>query len=124
MSIVDSHHARTREGTEPGGTEGPIDFGAVRTAVEEVNATPLAELDRDGIEKRTRRIAAHVRRMIREDGPALPAHATPVFCVAYRVLDSPTKPTTLDSDWAAWKYLQSLSCSAAALADLLDQDPA
>ncbi|MFE5689113.1 hypothetical protein [Streptomyces sp. NPDC056512] len=124
MSIVDSHHARSREGTEPGDVKEPIDFRAVRAAITEVNDTPLAALERPGIDEQTRCMAAHVRRMIRENGPDRPAYATPVFRAAYRVLDSPTTPTTLDSDWAAWKHLQNLAYSAAALADLLDTDTA
>ncbi|MCX4649210.1 MULTISPECIES: hypothetical protein [unclassified Streptomyces] len=124
MSTVDSHHARSREGTEPHDAEEAIDFRAVRAAVTEVNDTPLAALERPGIEERTRCMAAHVRRMIRENGPDRPPYATSIFRAAYRVLDSPTRPTTLDSDWAAWKHLQNLAYSAAALVELLDADTA
>ncbi|MFG2525930.1 hypothetical protein [Streptomyces sp. NPDC048527] len=122
MSIVDSPHTGSTQ-HEPLTAEEPVDYTAVRNTVDDINGTPLAALDRTGIDERTAHLTGLVHRMIREDYPTRAPHVTAVFRIAYRVLDSPTRPTGLDSDWAAWKHLQNLSCSAAALADVLNPQP-
>lgn len=99
--------------------EEPIDYQLVRDAVRKVEGLVLARTSRACLDANADVVTELVRRMIREDYPDRLPTTTGVFRAAYRVLDGPTNPTSLDSDYSVYSHVKNLGRTAGALADVL-----
>lgn len=100
--------------------EEPVDYQLVRSLVQRAEDLALAETNRADLDADARLLTEVVRRMVREDYPDHLPSTLVVFRTAYRVLDSPTNPTTLDSDYLVYTHVKNLGRAAGALADVLD----
>ncbi|MFD3562803.1 hypothetical protein ACFWVU_24480 [Streptomyces sp. NPDC058686] len=95
----------------------------MRTTAQQVESLALAATSRASLDEDAALLTELVRRMIREDYPnRLPA-TMGVFRAAYRVLDSPANPTSLDSDYRVYSHVKNLGRTAGALADVLEPPP-
>lgn len=100
--------------------EEPIDYQLVRTTAQQVESLALAATSRASLDEDAARLTELVRRMIREDYPNRLPPTMAVFRAAYRVVDSPANPTSLDSDYRVYSHVKNLGRTAGALADVLD----
>lgn len=103
--------------------EEPIDYQLVRSIAQQVEDLALATTSRASLDEDAALLTELVRRLIREDYPDQFPATMGVFRAAYRVLDSPANPTSLDSDYRVYSHLKNLGRTAGALADVLDPRP-
>ncbi|MFJ8931975.1 hypothetical protein ACIRLA_35935 [Streptomyces sp. NPDC102364] len=114
---VPARGADTRVGLP---AEEPIEYQLVRAVVRKAEELVLSETSRGGLDADNRLLTELVQRMIREDYPDQRPTTMAVFRSAYRVLSSPTNPTSLDSDYLVYAHVKNLARAAGALADVLD----
>ncbi|MEB8341304.1 hypothetical protein [Streptomyces endophyticus] len=100
--------------------EEPIEYQLVRAIVRKVEELVLSETSRGSLDADNKLLTELVQRMIREDYPDQRPTTMAVFRSAYRVLSSPTNPTSLDSDYLVYAHVKNLARSVGALADVLD----
>ncbi|MGD6761338.1 hypothetical protein ACOKM5_20605 [Streptomyces sp. BH097] len=100
--------------------EEPIDYRLVRDVARQVEELVLAETNRADLDQEAALLTELVQRMVREDYPNALPRTSAVFRSAYRVLESPTNPTSADSDYLVYAHVKNLGRAAGALADVLN----
>jgi hypothetical protein len=91
----------------------------VRKVARQVEELALAETTRTSLDEDAELLTQLVQRMVREDYPDALRRTLVVFRSAYRVLESPTNPTSADSDYLVYAHVKNLGRAAGALADIL-----
>ncbi|MEV3853905.1 hypothetical protein AB0J38_06210 [Streptomyces sp. NPDC050095] len=123
MSVVNPAHRQGR--ADFGSTsDEAIDFPAVRQAAGAVEGLELMATSRPQLVHHERILTGLMRRMMRENHPDQKVATMTAFRAACRVVDSPTRPTSNDSDYRVYSHVKNLARAAACLADVLDPRPA
>ncbi|MFE0130176.1 hypothetical protein ACFWY6_01040 [Streptomyces sp. NPDC059037] len=98
--------------------EAPPDIEVMQQAIDAAIQSPLSKLDRADLDEQSEELAEHLRRLLREDYPEDVPAVRAVFRAAYRILDTPMRPTPADSDYTAWQHWRNLAHATDAVLDM------